>query len=159
MDIQAASNFERYLYYLVDSDATRTSDFMEEFRQNGVLALSGFQEQVKRDFTATSISEEEILQTITHYHQEHGYLLDPHTAVGVRAAEQHKTAGIPMICLATAHPAKFGEVVTKAVKTAPELPESLSGILDAESRCKLMEADANEIRDYISRHTHEFNKE
>ncbi len=154
MDIQAASNFERYLYYLVDSDATRTSELMEEFAKNGSLDLSGYQEQIKRDFTAASVPEDEVLKTIAHYYTEYGYLLDPHTAVGVRAAEQHKTTGIPMVCLATAHPAKFGDVVAEAVKTEPDLPENISAILEAESRCEIMEANVNDIRDYISRQAH-----
>ncbi len=154
MDIQAASNFERYLYYLVDSDATRTGELMEEFSKNGSLDLKSYQEQIKRDFTAASVAEDEVLKTIAHYHAEYGYLLDPHTAVGVRAAEQYKTTGIPMICLATAHPAKFGEVVAEAVNTEPELPENISAILTAESRCEIMEANANDIREYISTHAH-----
>ncbi len=152
MDIQAASNFERYLYYLLDKDSTKTAKLMEEFAQNGVLDLAGYQEQIRRDFAATSISEEEVTDTISTFYKDHGYILDPHTAVGVKAAEKCKTTGVPMVCLATAHPAKFSEVVISATGTLPPAPDTLSGILEAKSRCTVMAAEEKNIRDYIMRH-------
>lgn len=150
MDIQAASNFERYLYYLVDSDAARTKELMEEFNREGKIDLGGYQEQIRRDFVACSICEEEVLETITLFNQEHGYVLDPHTAIGVRAARQFKAVGVPMVCLATAHPAKFGEIVTKATGEAPHTPEVLQDITVKPSRCELMDADVVKIQQYVS---------
>jgi len=150
MDIQAASNFERYLYYLMDKDSTKTAKLMGEFARNGALDLADYQEQIRRDFTATSISEEEVVDTISSFYKDHDYILDPHTAVGVKAAMKYKTAGVPMVCLATAHPAKFSEVVNEATGTLPPTAEPLSGILEAESRCKIMDAKDKDIREYIS---------
>ncbi|MCK5516282.1 MAG: threonine synthase [Desulfobulbaceae bacterium] len=152
MDIQAASNFERYLYYLMDKDTTKTTELMAEFARNGALDLSDYQEQIRRDFTATSISEEEIAATISNFFKNHGYILDPHTAVGVKAAEKYKTAGVPMICLATAHPAKFSEVVSEATGTLPPTTDALSEILETKSRCKIMAAKDEDIREYIMEH-------
>jgi len=152
MDIQAASNFERYLFYLVDSDPARTADLMEEFAENGILDMTAYKEQIRRDFAASSISEEEVSDTISRFYADHGYILDPHTAVGVKAAEKHKTAGVPMVCLATAHPAKFREVVGEAIDTLPEIPSALSGIFEAESRCEIMEAKNSDIRKYLLQH-------
>lgn len=151
MDIQAASNFERYLFYLMDSDAARTKELMEEFAQNGRINVSGAQDQIRRDFVAASISESEVSETIASFNKEFGYVLDPHTAIGVRAAQQHKTVGVPMVCLATAHPAKFSKVVEDAIGTPPHTPDSLIGIIDKPSRCELMDADMREIQEFVSK--------
>jgi threonine synthase len=151
MDIQAASNFERYLYYLVDSDAVRTKELMEEFSLNGKIDLSGYQDQIRRDFVASSISETAVVETIASFHKKHDYVLDPHTAVGVKAAQLHKTVGVPMVCLATAHPAKFGTVVEAAIGTPLHIPESLVGITDKSSRCELMDADTKKIQEFVAK--------
>lgn len=149
MDIQAASNFERYLYYLMDSDATRTRELMEEFGKNGKIDLSGHQDQIRRDFVATAVTGSEVTETIASFYREHEYILDPHTAVGVKAARKFKKVGVPMVCLATAHPAKFGETVAAAIGKAPEVPESLTGIIDKPARCEIMDADTNRIREFL----------
>ncbi len=150
MDIQAASNFERYLYYLVDSDSARTRELMEEFTQNGKIDLSSYRDQIHRDFVAASVSDSQISETIRSFHHEHNYVLDPHTAVGVKAAQQYKTAGVPMVCLATAHPAKFGAVVEEAISTSVDMPDCLSGITDKPARCELMSADMKEIQEFVA---------
>jgi threonine synthase len=151
MDIQAASNFERYLYYLMDSDAVRTRELMEEFAKTGKIDLSGRQDQIRRDFVATAVTGSEVIETIASFYREHDYILDPHTAVGVKAARKFKTVGVPMICLATAHPAKFGDTVAAAIGKPPQVPESLAGILDKPSRCEIMDADKTQIRDYLAK--------
>jgi threonine synthase len=151
MDIQAASNFERYLYYLVDSDAVRTRELMEEFSLNGKIDLSGYQDQIRRDFVAASVSENAVVETIASFHEKYDYILDPHTAVGVKAGQQHKTVGVPMVCLATAHPAKFGTVVEKAIGAPPHIPDSLTGITDKPARCELMDADMKKIQDFVAK--------
>lgn len=151
MDIQAASNFERYLYYLMDSDAVRTKELMEEFAQNGRIDLSGCQDQIRRDFVAASIPETAVCETIASFYKNHNYVLDPHTAIGIKAAQQFKTVGVPMVCLATAHPAKFGEVVENAIGTPPQVPDCLVGIIDKPSRCEHMDADIKKIQDFVSK--------
>jgi threonine synthase len=151
MDIQAASNFERYLYYLVDSDAVRTRELMEEFSLNGKIDLSGYQDQIRRDFVAASISEIAVVETISSFHKTYDYILDPHTAIGVNAGQQHKTVGVPMVCLATAHPAKFGTVVEEAIGIPPHIPDSLIGIIDKPARCELMDADMKIIQDFVAK--------
>ncbi len=87
MDIQVASNFERYLYYLNGEDAERTRAMMEDFAATGRLAFdAGVVAQVQQDFASRAVSEEETIATIAATYKEHGYLLDPHSAVGVAAA-------------------------------------------------------------------------
>ena len=152
MDIQAASNFERYLYYLLDKEPERTKEAMVEFTRSGRLDLKGYQDQIRRDFVAKSVSEEEVQQTIATFYAEHDYILDPHTAVGVNAALACLKQNVPMVCLATAHPAKFGSAVEKAIGRQPQMPEALIGIMEKTSRCELMDADSKQIKTYIKAH-------
>jgi threonine synthase len=152
MDIQAASNFERYLYYLMDENPVRTKDAMDLFAGTGKIDLSSSCDQIRRDFIATTASEEDVLNTIQLFYKEHGYILDPHTAVGVHAALIHQQKGIPVICLSTAHPAKFGETVEKAIGIPPELPPAIAVLANKPSRCELMAPDRNLIQDFIRKH-------
>jgi threonine synthase len=152
MDIQAASNFERYLYYLMNCDTAQTKALMIDFLKSGKLDLSDQLDQIQRDFLSTAVSEDAILKTIRCFKQAHDYTLDPHTAIGVHAALEHKTEGIPMICLATAHPAKFGKTVAKATGTAPIQPAALEGIENKGTRCELMDADIETIKQYLKTH-------
>lgn len=115
MDIQIASNFERYLFHLAGGDAIRLSGWMDTFRRTGMLTPCQTDASIadpiihagRGDTAAT-------LATIRAYWNKYGYLLDPHTAVGVHVGEQHLDPNIPMICLATAHPAKFSEAIRQA---------------------------------------------
>ncbi len=152
MDIQAASNFERYLYYLMDREADLVREAMLKFRVDGKLYLQDYLARIKRDFVASAIPEKEVLETIAKYYREHHYILDPHTAVGVRAAELHSDLGVPMVCLATAHPAKFGATVEQAIGRRPDLPESLAGLAGQTPRCEVMDSSIEEIMAYIETH-------
>jgi threonine synthase len=152
MDIQAASNFERYLFYLFDQEPVRVREAMNLFKAEGSLELSDYLGHIKRDFITTSVSEQEVRDTITSFHKEHGYILDPHTAVGVCAAMNHRVKGVPMICLATAHPAKFGATVEEAIDQPLTLPESLAAVMGREGRCEVMEARQEEVMAYLEKH-------
>ena len=149
MDIQAASNFERYLYYLMDKEPDLVREAMLKFSVDGKLYLQNYQAHIKRDFVASAVSEDEVQETITRYYNKHHYVLDPHTAVGVKAAEQHRDLGVPMVCLATAHPAKFGNTVEQAIGTAPDLPASLAELEGKPTRCEVMECSIEALTSYI----------
>ncbi|MDO5675400.1 MAG: threonine synthase [bacterium] len=152
MDIQIASNFERYLFYLHEGKGEPVRADMEQFAQNGRLDLSRFRERTAQDMVSHSVSEEETITTIAKFHQEHGYLLDPHTAVGVRAAMACKSSSRPVVCLATAHPAKFGAAVTRAIGNEPPLPPALIDLTKRESRCEILNAEVDEVRRFIAAH-------
>ncbi|MBM9536922.1 threonine synthase [Desulfobulbus alkaliphilus] len=149
MDIQIASNFERYLYYLRDQDGARVRQDIEGFAATGRLDLSACTERVAADFRSRSVSEEETIATISDFYHQHNYLLDPHTAVGVRAAQDFRDPGRPVVCLATAHPAKFGEAVARAIGSEPPLPPTLADLANKESRCMVVDADIAAIRECI----------
>lgn len=150
MDIQVASNFERYLYYLNGADPQKTNRDMATFVRDGGLRFTEEQLlEIAGDFSAKRVSEDETKNTIRDFFAAHGYILDPHTAVGVNAALALKEKDRPIICLSTAHPAKFGEAVTAAIGRPPEMPEALQGLPDKKNRCEIMAADVNEIQAFI----------
>ncbi len=152
MDIQVASNFERYLYYLRDENGAAVKADMQQFDNTGRIDLSALRQRVREDFVSASISEAEVMETIRTFHRDGDYLLDPHTAVGVRAGLTFRSEKRPMICLATAHPAKFGEAVHEATGLDPELPPALAELADRESRCEVLDADPEVIKAYIATH-------
>lgn len=152
MDIQIASNFERYLYYLRGESGEAVQRDMECFTTTGRLDLSDFRDRVAEDFCSYSVSEQETISTIRNFYQQHGYLLDPHTAVGVRAAQEFRSVERPMLCLATAHPAKFGDAVRQAIGSEPPLPAALADLEGKESRCAVLEANPVLIKDFVQQH-------
>ncbi|MEW5948855.1 MAG: threonine synthase [Thermodesulfobacteriota bacterium] len=150
MDIQVASNFERYLYYFYNEDAERVREAMKAFSKSGRLKFTEEEhEVVRRDFASRSVDQPTTLKTIRSFYEETGYILDPHTAVGVRAGLDLREPDVPMVCLATAHPAKFGEAVFQALGREPELPPALQGLGEREARCEVLEADTDVIKDYL----------
>jgi len=109
---------------------------------------------VRKDFASASIDQVSTIATIRDTYKETGYILDPHTAVGVAAAER-LGPDLPKgstICLATAHPAKFPEAVCKAIGREPERPESLKGIESRPSRCKILPVEVDAVKNYIVKH-------
>src|SRR6266581_3025743 len=104
MDIQVASNFERYLFYLFNEDPARLRDAFARFSATGRMEFTPTElSRVREEFASRTVDTEETLETIAQFREKSGYLLDPHTAVGVRAAlECVKNSETP-VCLATAH--------------------------------------------------------
>ncbi|AGA90093.1 threonine synthase [Thioflavicoccus mobilis 8321] len=146
MDIQIASNFERYLYYLVGEDPQRVRALLDEMGRTGRLRVTGEEHaQVQRDFTAVAVDDAATLAQIRETYETTGYILDPHTAVGVRAG----AGQADLVCLATAHPAKFNEAVREAIGCAAPAPASLRGLMDKPTRCVVLDADIAAVRDYI----------
>ncbi|WP_028319716.1 threonine synthase [Desulfobulbus elongatus] len=150
MDIQIASNFERYLYYLRGEDGGAVKRDMDGFAATGRLDLAACRQRVAEDFRSRSVSEVETLATIGDFHRQYGYLLDPHTAVGVKAALELRDPARPVVCLATAHPAKFGAAVSRAIGSQPPLPPALADLENRDSRCTVLDADLGAIRDFVA---------
>ncbi len=153
MDIQVASNFERYLYHLFNEDPTRVRAAFSELKEQGRISFTADEiAHVQSEFCSASVNQQETLNTISEFFKETGYLLDPHTAVGVNAALQLLPADTARICLATAHPAKFGEAVERAVgKPAPQ-PESIAALEGLPTRCEIMDADIEQVRAFFLAH-------
>ena len=153
MDIQVASNFERYLFHLYNEDTNRLNAAMETFKLNGVLPVS--REELTRTqqiFAAASVNDEETLAAIGRFADKTGYILDPHTAIGVAAGQRMRSGDCPLICLATAHPAKFGETVKKATGLDPALPPAFQGIDKLKKKLVTLPAEIEAIKQYVDVH-------
>ncbi len=152
MDIQVASNFERYLFYLLDQDPEKVRQVMEDFQRQGQLSFGRREERerVANDFLALTVNREQTLATIRDFHRTTGYVLDPHTAVGVHAGRELAGGEAPVVCLATAHPAKFPDAVRQAIGRDPEIPPSLDGIEEREKRCEVIEAEVEKVKEFLA---------
>ena len=126
IDISVASNFERYLFDILDQDHSTLKHFMQQFAEHKTLPKLAAQKftQVQNTFAAYAVSEADTTATIARYHEGHHRLVDPHTAVGLFAAEAYlaQNPEANVVTLATAHPAKFANAVYKATKLSPEVP-------------------------------------
>jgi threonine synthase len=151
MDIQVASNFERYLYFRLGGDAARLRDLMQTFGQTGRLQLPLQPGEAVDDLFRAGVGDTaNTLATIQRYWKEHRYLLDPHTAVGVAVGERHLSDRVPMICLATAHPAKFPQAIRDATGEDLAHHPVLDALADAPTRCDRLPNDEKAVRAYVA---------
>jgi threonine synthase len=149
MDIQVASNFERLIFDICLNDSNRTLKLMNELKDKGEFTLEKEElKRIKNIFSAGSLTEEETKLTIKSIYNTDKILIDPHTAVGVGVANKITVSG-NLVVLATAHPAKFYEVVEKVTKLKPELPESLKNILNKKEVYEKISHNMKVIQNYI----------
>lgn len=149
MDIQVASNLERYLYYWFHEDTTKVKDFMEEFSRTGESSLHFNTPNLDSLIAAASATNPETLKTIEEIYTRTAYLADPHTAVGLCVGQRLKSGDIPLVNLATAHPAKFSDVILKAVPEIEVSHPSLEKLSELPTRKTLLPADPEAVRAFI----------
>ncbi len=150
MDIQIASNFERYLFHLFAENPDKVTGAFTELKEHGrITCTTAEMTQVRNDFCSTSVNQLATLQTIRDFFAETGYLLDPHSAVGVKAALDLLPADFTRICLATAHPAKFSETVEQSLGYPVPAPESVKELYGKPTRCEIMDADIDKVREFF----------
>jgi len=131
MDIQVSSNFERLLFEMNDRDVGVTAAQLTRFRDKGLLVEPDqFEKWIAPTFRASRATDHDTLATIRSVYEDFDMLIDPHTAVGVKVAREFAEEGIPMLTMATAHPAKFPDAVERATGVRPGLPEHLSNLFD-----------------------------
>ncbi len=155
MDIQVASNFERALFEASDRDHRWVSESMEAFARERRLTFPPFVLSALRTrYGAEAISDDETLGTIRNVHDRHGRLIDPHTAVGLAAANRlPRSSDVPVVVLATAHPAKFPETVAFATGTVSPLPSRLQQSYLGTERASVLPPDADRLRSFIETRT------
>ncbi len=143
MDIQVSSNFERLLFELLDRDPAATAAAMRGFRETGRMAVpDAAWRQAARLFHGFSCDDPATEAEIRRLHGASGYLADPHTAIGIAAARALPCAhGVPMVAVATAHPAKFPEAMARATGITPPLPPRLADLYEREERYTLAPND------------------
>ncbi|NQX67791.1 threonine synthase [Paenibacillus alba] len=149
MDIQVASNFERYLFYLYGEDAEAVTAIMEQFKAEGRVVIPADKLQVvQSDFAAYGVKNEECLDTISDYYEKYAYLLDPHTACGVAAADQIVADGEVTVALSTAHPAKFDESI-RLRNIKQTYPPQIQALFDKPQFQTVVGGTNDEIKDQL----------
>ncbi|MDL2407403.1 threonine synthase [Rhizobium calliandrae] len=153
MDIQISSNFERLLFEAYDRDASKVRAAMESLKQsNGFSIGEHALKTIKKDFRAGRASEKQVAATIRKMLDDTGYLIDPHTAIGVFVAEKNDKLASPMVTLATAHPAKFPAAVKSACGIDPALPTWLAGLMNREERFDVLDPELKAVETFIGKH-------
>ncbi|MEX0752862.1 MAG: threonine synthase [Xanthobacteraceae bacterium] len=151
MDIQVSSNFERLLFEAYERDGGAVRASMASLAQSGRFALSvRALSAIRGLFTADRADGEETAATIRTVLKETGYCIDPHTAVGIAVAEKEsRDPAVPMIVLATAHPAKFPDAVEAACGYRPPLPDWLADLNERPERVTRLPADQAAVERFI----------
>jgi threonine synthase len=154
MDIQISSNFERLLFEASNRDAALVRREMASLRQSGAFELEERQiSSIRQGFAAGRSTVAETAATIRRVLEEDGYLLDPHTATAVKVARGAADPKVPMVVLATAHPAKFPAAVQQASGVSPQLPAFLSDLMERKEKFAVLPSDPKMLEDYVMRHT------
>ena len=151
MDIQVASNFERYLFDLLDRDGAAVAQAMAAYRDTGELALSQDALGAARDvFAGFRMDDAGTLEEIGRRYEASGQLLDPHSAIGVAAgAAKRFEASVPMVSLATAHPAKFPDAVEQATGIRPPLPAPMADLMERTERFDVLANDLAAVQGFV----------
>ena len=150
MDIQVSSNFERLLFEAGGRDAAAVVRAMDGLKQSGSFTLDApMREAIARDFDAGRADEDAVFATIRETLEETGYLLDPHTAVGLHVARELADPAVPMVTLATAHPAKFPDAVEAACGIRPALPPRSGDLMARQERSTLVASDLAGLQELI----------
>jgi threonine synthase len=154
MDIQVASNFERFLFDLMDRDAGRVAQQMAGFQDTGELPLAGDAlDRAREVFTGFRLDDDGTLDEISRCFKATGELLDPHSAIGVAGGAAHRDdPAVPMVSLATAHPAKFPEAVEQATGVTPQLPAHLADLMTQPERFEVLPNDLAAVQGFVRAH-------
>jgi len=149
MDIQVASNFERLVFDVCSRSSKKTLDLMKNLKDHGEFKLEKEALSIiNESFCSDSLSEKETKLIISKMYRNHKMLIDPHTAVAIGVAEKIPLKG-QVVVLATAHPAKFSEVVMRETNVKPQLPKSLKSILIEKEKYEKLPRDLKKVQDYI----------
>ena len=156
MDIAVSSNFERLLFDLYDQDGLALAELMTRMNaKKDIVTLDDDKLAKARElFDSYACDEDTTVKTMQEVFDETGYLLDPHTAIGVKAARTvRRNKDIPMITLGTAHPVKFEEAVKRAGFEMPTLPHHLTDLMEREERLDVLPADLAEVQKFVAEKT------
>ena len=153
MDISKASNFERFIWDVVDNDADKVAWLWRKLDEEGGFDLSTERawEKVQDDsgFVSGRSSHADRLATIREVKKKYGAVIDPHTADGVRVAHLHREPRYPMVCIETAQPVKFEETIVEALGEPAPRPPGFEGIERLPQRFEVMKPEPEKLKRYI----------
>ncbi|SPE24411.1 Threonine synthase [Burkholderiales bacterium] len=155
MDISKASNFERFIFDIVGRDPAALRELWWQVDTQGSFELKDtpfWSAVVASGFASGRSFHADRLATIRRQYEHDRRILDPHTADGVKVAREHRRAGIPMVCLETALPAKFAETIREAIGRDPERPAAFRDIEQLPQRYEQLAADPERLRQFLQAH-------
>jgi len=149
MDIQVSSNFERLLFYVLDSKDFEVRKLMNNLERKGYFRLSKKQKKIiQRDFVAFKVTDKETKKTIKKIYKQNNFFIDPHTATAFYAANKIKT-NHPCVVLGTAHPYKFLETMISVTGKKIKKPSQLSKLIAGKEKYDIIGNNTNLIKKYI----------
>jgi threonine synthase len=149
MDIQVSSNFERLLFYVLNSKDTEVKKLMNNLETKGYFKLSESQKKIiQKNFAAFKVSNKETRKIIKKIYKQNNFFVDPHTATGFYAASKIKTK-YPCVVLGTAHPYKFLETMSSVTGKKIKKPSQLSKLMAGKEKYNILKNDTNIIKKYI----------
>ncbi|MGC3964428.1 MAG: threonine synthase [Rhodocyclaceae bacterium] len=152
MDISKASNFERFIYDLVGRDADTVRELWREVDRGGAFDLTStphFAKVASYGFVAGRSSHADRLGTIRKVWADHKVMIDTHTADGLKVGLEHREAGVPLVVLETALPAKFEETIREALNQSPWRPKAYENIEALPQRSTVVNVSARQVKDFI----------
>jgi threonine synthase len=155
MDISKASNFERFVFDLVDRDSAKVRELWGSVDKGGAFDLTDLMAKVATQFgfVSGSSNHENRMQTIRQTKEKYGVVIDTHTADGLKVALEVRDSQTPMVVLETALPAKFEDALVEALGEVPPRPESLNGIEALPQKFTVMDVSVEAIKDFIVENT------
>jgi threonine synthase len=156
MDISKASNFERYVFDLVERDPARVRDLWRRLDADGEFDLSHspyWPRVAQSGFVSGKSTHADRLATIRTVFSKYGVMIDPHTADGMKVGIEHRETGVPLVCLETALPAKFAATLREALGREPQRPAEWRDLEQLPQRFTLIERDAEAVKRYIASHS------
>ncbi len=152
MDIQVSSNFERLLFDLHGRDGAALAATMKEFEATKAMQIpAAMREEAAGLFSSARIDADGMALAMRRAYSRSGEIIDPHTAIGLQAAwEADLDPSVPIVTLATAHPAKFRDAVERATGQRPPLPARISGLFEREERYVVLPNDIQAVEDWIA---------
>ncbi len=151
MDIQVPSNLERLLFDVYGKDGETVRHLMERFAERGEIEIDQIRLRQMQEFVqGTWFEQPAVEQTMADVLGENGFLVDPHTAIGIAAARANDLdPDIPVICVGTAHPAKFPDAVETATGIRPPLPGHLVDLMDRPETMTVLPPDRATIEGFV----------
>jgi len=152
MDIQVSSNFERLLFDLHGRDASGLASEMHAFETDRRMTLpQPLRDRAAADFSSARVDHDSMVDAMRWAHRRAGQVIDPHTAIGLAAARvTGLPVDVPIVTLATAHPAKFGDAVEAAIGVRPALPDRIAGLMDRQERYQTLPATFEAVTGFVA---------
>jgi threonine synthase len=155
MDISKASNFERFIFDVVDRSSQALNVLWDRLEQRGDFDLANtphWDRVVATGFVSGRSTHADRIATIRDVHMRYGVVVDPHTADGIGVGRVHRNPAVPLVCFETALPAKFAATIREALDRDPDRPAALEDLEKRPQKVVVLPADAERVKEYIAAH-------